>query len=161
MNEFINIDISGIKLDVINILKNQYNPNMRIVNGKIDDVIHLQIPKSFEDDSLLMALSDFLEALKNNRTYELMPSWIFDESNAVIISPLKKFYLTTKEVLFLKMLIKDDKITTYDAMSNILWQGRDDVSQNAMRVFAKNIKKKLPPKILKNFQDIGYKLELV
>ena len=160
-NEFIKIDISGVKLDIINILQNQYNKNMQIVNSAADDTLQLQIPKSLQDESLLVALHEFLDTLRDNKIHELMPSWIFDESNAVIISPNRKFYLTPKEVLFLKMLLKNDKITTYETMANVLWSGRNDVSQNAMRIFAKNIKKKLPPKILKNFQDIGYKLELV
>jgi len=34
----------------------------------------------------------------------------------------------------------------------------EEVSQNTMRLIRKNIKKKLPPKILRNFQNTGYKL---
>ena len=101
-----------------------------------------------------------LNNLTNNKIYKLNTTWIFDENNAVVISPNKRFYLTQKELLFLKMLIKSERITTYKEMLAILWQGKDDVSLNAVRSFTKDIKKKLPPKILRNFQDVGYKLDL-
>ena len=101
-----------------------------------------------------------MKNLTNNKIYKLNTTWIFDENNAVVISPNKRFYLTQKELLFLKMLIKSERITTYKEMLAILWQGKDDVSLNAVRSFTKDIKKKLPPKILRNFQDIGYKLDL-
>ncbi|NQY93700.1 MAG: helix-turn-helix domain-containing protein [Campylobacteraceae bacterium] len=101
-----------------------------------------------------------LKNLTNNKIYKLNTTWIFDENNAVVISPNKRFYLTQKELLFLKMLIKSERITTYKEMLAILWQGKDDVSLNAVRSFTKDIKKKLPPKILRNFQDVGYKLDL-
>lgn len=159
-NEFTKIDVSNIKLDIVNILQNKYNKDIKVINNS-NEMRQLKVPKFLEDESLLMAIDDFLDTLKNDRIHELKPSWIFDENNAVIISAHRKFYLTSKEVLFLKMLLKNDKITTYDEMASILWQGINDVSLNAMRVFTKNIKKKLPPKILKNFQDIGYKLELL
>ncbi|OUR72033.1 hypothetical protein A9Q76_04480 [Arcobacter sp. 31_11_sub10_T18] len=101
-----------------------------------------------------------LNNLTNNKIYKLNSSWIFDENNAVVISPSKRFYLTQKEILFLKMLVKNESITTYQEMMDILWQGKDEVSLNAVRSFTKDIKKKLPPKILRNFQDVGYKLDL-
>jgi len=160
MSECIKIDISGINLEIIHILQSQYNKNLKIVDKKHGNKVQLQIPQTIHDESMLIALNDFLDNLKSNRIHELVPSWIFDENNAVIIGPDRKFYLTPKEVLFIKMLLKNDKIVTYDYMMDILWNGRADVSSNAMRVFIKNIKKKLPAKILKNFQDIGYKLDL-
>ena len=101
-----------------------------------------------------------LNNLTNNKIYKLNSSWIFDENNAVVISPSKRFYLTQKEILFLKMLVKNESITTYQEMMDILWQGKDEVSLNAVRSFTKDMKKKLPPKILRNFQDVGYKLDL-
>jgi len=101
-----------------------------------------------------------LNNLTNNKIYKLNSSWIFDENNAVVISPSKRFYLTQKEILFLKMLVQNESITTYQEMMDILWQGKDEVSLNAVRSFTKDIKKKLPPKILRNFQDVGYKLDL-
>jgi len=98
--------------------------------------------------------------LTNNKIYKLTSSWTFDANNASVTSPERRFYLTQKEILFLKMLIKDDKITTYKEMISILWNGKTNVSLNAVRLFTKDLKKKLPQNILKNFQDIGYKLVL-
>ena len=58
------------------------------------------------------------------------------------------------------MLISNDKIITYTEMIRRLWKNSEEVSLNAMRLFTKNLKKKLPPNILRNFHNTGYKLIL-
>jgi len=103
---------------------------------------------------------EHLNELINRKIYKLNSAWVFDANSAVIIAPHKKFYLTQKEILFLKMLLKNEGIITYTDMIAILWNGGKYVTLNALRLFAKNFKKKLPPEILKNYQSIGYKLDL-
>ena len=103
---------------------------------------------------------DELAHLINSKIYKLNSQWTFDENNAIIIAPHRKFYLTPKEILFLKMLLKNEAIITYKDMISILWNGGKYVTLNAVRLFTKNFKKKLPPEVLKNFQNIGYKLVL-
>lgn len=103
---------------------------------------------------------DELINLINSKIYKLNSQWTFDENNAIIIAPDRKFYLTQKEMLFLKMLLKNEAIVTYTDMIKILWNDGKYVTLNAVRTFTKNFKKKLPPEVLKNFQNMGYKLDL-
>ena len=159
MSKNINISISGINTNRVNTLENKYNQNIKITN--IDNnTINLDISDSSYSDLILLKIEDFLNDLESEKVYKLTSSYVFDEDNSLIIGPLGKKELTSKEVMFLKMLLLTNKIVTYSQMMNLLWKNQNEVSANAVRLFVKNIKKKLPSDILKNFQDIGYKLVL-
>jgi len=157
MNEHIKIDIAGIKPETLDVLQNKYNN----INVKYDDekgIMQLKLSKSMHEDFVITAIDDILNSFSTINRYELSPSWVFDESNSMVKGPDQKYVLTKKEVVFLKMLINNDKIITYTEMVRKLWKNSEEVSQNAMRLFTKNLKKKLPPNILRNFQNTGYKL---
>jgi len=159
MNKNITISISGMNLDIINTLENKYTENIKITNQD-DKSINLSILDPFSDDFLLLSLENFLNNLGKKRVHTLTSSCTFDEANCLIIDPIGKKELTSREVMFLKMLLLTKNIVTYTQMINTLWKDQNEVSSNAVRLFVRNIKKKLPSDILKNFQDIGYKLIL-
>lgn len=159
MSKNINISISGINTNKMNTLENKYNQNIKITNTD-NNTINLNISDSSYSDLILLKIEDFLNDLENQKVYKLTSSYVFDENNSLIIGPSGKKELTSKEVMFLKILLLNNRIVTYSQMINLLWKNRNDVSSNAVRLFVKNIKKKLPSNILKNFQDIGYKLVL-
>jgi len=96
----------------------------------------------------------------NSRKYMLTSSWVYDKTNALIVSPHTSFYLTHKEVLFLNMLIDDNSIISYEKMIFNLWDDKKNVTANAIKLFIKDFRKKLPPKMLRNFKKMGYKLNL-
>ena len=68
--------------------------------------------------------------------------------------------LTKKENQFLKLLIQKDRIISYAEMENIIWNEDSVMTPNAMRLFIKNFRKKLPEDVLKNIQGTGYRLVL-
>jgi DNA-binding response OmpR family regulator len=43
-------------------------------------------------------------------------------------------------------------------MENCIWGHEHVMTQNALRLFIKNFRKKLPPDLLKNVQGVGYQL---
>ena len=51
-----------------------------------------------------------------------------------------------------------NRIITYEEIENQIWDDEFVMTQNALRLFIKNLRKKLPPKAIKNVQGIGYKL---
>jgi len=157
MNQHIKINIAGIDSNIADTLQSKHN-NIKIVYKKQQNTIQLQISESLHEDFLVNTLNEFLNNFNSIKKYEITPSWFFDENNSSIHGPEQNYKLTKKEVLFLKMLISNDKIITYTKMINTLWDEDKDVSQNAMRLFTRNIKKKLPPNILKNYHNKGYKL---
>ncbi|NQY93053.1 MAG: helix-turn-helix domain-containing protein [Campylobacteraceae bacterium] len=157
MNEQIKINIAGIDSNIADTLRSKHN-NIKIIYKSDNNTIQLQISKSLHEDFLINTLDEFLNNFNSIKKHEIIPSWFFDENNSSINAPDCDFQLTKKEVLFLKMLISNDKIITYKKMISTLWDEEKNVSQNAMRLFTRNIKKKLPPNILKNYHNKGYKL---
>ncbi len=157
MNEHIKINIAGIDSNIADTLRCKHN-NIKIIYKSDKNTIQLQISKSLHEDFLVNTLDEFLNNFNSIKKHEIIPLWFFDENNSSINAPDQDFQLTKKEVLFLKMLISNDKIITYKKMITTLWDEEKDVSQNAMRLFTRNIKKKLPPNVLKNFHNKGYKL---
>jgi len=159
MNKQIKIDIVGIQPDALNVLQDKYT-NVNVSYNDDTSIMQLQVSKSLHEDFIINALDEILSNFNSYKNYELSPRWFFDENNAMIKSPGKSYILTKKEVMFLKMLISNDKIITYTEMIRRLWKNSEEVSLNAMRLFTKNLKKKLPPNILRNFHNTGYKLIL-
>jgi len=157
MSESIQVDISGIKPEVLIDLQTKYN-NLNISYANDQCIMQINIPKSLQEDFLLNTLNNFSNDFNTSRLYELKPFWFFDEKNSLIKSPNKNFVLTKREVLFLHMLITSDSIITYEDMTKVLSENQDDLTLNAMRLFTKNLKKKLPSNILKNIRNTGYKL---
>jgi len=154
MNDNSNIHNSCVQPDITCTLTN----NIQVTYNKYNDTVQLQMPKSVYEKISLDSLDSFLNNLNEIKIKEIIPSWFFDEHNLLIKSPKGKSLLTHKEMLFLKMLLKNNSMVTYSEMIRVLWKDSEEVTQNAMRLFTKNIKKKLPKNILKNFQGTGYRL---
>ncbi|NQY95110.1 MAG: helix-turn-helix domain-containing protein [Campylobacteraceae bacterium] len=157
MSESIQVYISGIKPEVLITLQRKYN-NLNITYTKEHGSMYIKIPKSLEEDFLLNTLNNFSNDFNTSRIYELKPFWFFDEKNSLIKSPDKYFVLTKREVIFLKMLTSSDKLVTYEDMAKNLSEKQEDITLNAIRLFTKNLKKKLPANVLKNIRNTGYKL---
>ena len=58
----------------------------------------------------------------------------------------------------IKKIYEKNRIINYTEIENILCDENSVMTQNALRLFIKNFRKKLPAKILKNVQGTGYKL---
>lgn len=117
------------------------------------------VVKPITEHKLTEALEAFVKSYNNARIYNLAEAWLFDESKSIIQSPDEEFKLTKKENQFLKLLIQKNRIITYEEMENIIWN-EDIMTPNAMRLFIKNFRKKLPSDTLKNVQGTGYRLVL-
>lgn len=118
------------------------------------------IVKPITEEKLTTALTAFVDSFENSTIFNLIPSWIYDESKALVKGPNEEFILTKKENMFLKMLIIKGRIITYTEIENILWEDTSIMTQNALRLFIKNLRKKLPKDILKNVQGTGYRLNV-
>ncbi len=69
----------------------------------------------------------------------------------------KLYYLSLKETMFLDKLIQSNRIISYGEIECDLWEGKI-MSQNALRLFIKNLRKKLPKDLIKNIPNQGYTL---
>lgn len=116
------------------------------------------IVKPLTQDKLMEALESFINSYDDNKIYNLLPNWIFDSSKSIISNGNEEFTLTKKESNFLKLLISKNRIITYEELEGNIWDEDSIMTANAMRLFIKNFRKKLPENFLKNIQGVGYKL---
>jgi len=158
MNKKIDNDILNIKSIFTNHLENNYTEKVKVSHDNQTHTVELKIGNCKDKRYLIEALEEFIHTFNENKNKEIIPSWHFDEENSIVQGPNRKFLLTPKESIFLSMLLRYNKIVTYSQMNKILWKNCETVSRNAIRVFTKNIKRKLPANILVNIQNIGYKL---
>lgn len=114
------------------------------------------IVKPITDDKLMEALEAFVKSYDENKIYNLDQNWVFDSSKSIITNGNEDFILTKKESAFLRLLITKNRIITYTELENCVWDGDSVMTSNAMRLFIKNLRKKLPKNCLKNMQGIGY-----
>ncbi|WP_418180151.1 response regulator transcription factor [Aliarcobacter lanthieri] len=113
------------------------------------------IVKPITNDNLMEALEAFIKSYDENKIYVLDESWFFDSSKSLVSNGEFEAILTKKEVIFLKLLITKNRIITYEELENAI--SEDSVlTPNAMRLFIKNLRKKLPDNFLKNMQGVGY-----
>ena len=116
------------------------------------------IIKPITQEKLIDALVSFLKTHEDSKIYNLTRTCIFDFSKSIITNEKEDFDLTKKESSFLKLLITKNRIISYEEMENHIWDEESIMTPNAMRLFIKNFRKKLPANSLKNIQGIGYKL---
>ena len=116
------------------------------------------IVKPITESKIKDALENFIKSYEGSSIYNIIPSWSYDESLSLVKGPDEEYLLTKKENIFLKLLLQKNRIINYTEIENILWDENSVMTQNALRLFIKNFRKKLPAKILKNVQGTGYKL---
>lgn len=116
------------------------------------------IIKPITEEKLMEALTSFIKSHTKNQLFTLAQNIIFDYSKSIIKNKEEEFQLTKKENHFLKLLMTKNRIITYEEIESQIWDDEFVMTQNALRLFIKNLRKKLPPKAIKNVQGIGYKL---
>lgn len=114
------------------------------------------IVKPITNDKLMEALESFVKSYDENKIYNLTKNWIFDSGKSIVSNGIEDFILTKKEVMFLKLLVVKNRIITYEELENQIWDDDSIMTSNAMRLFIKNLRKKLPENFLKNMQGVGY-----
>jgi len=114
------------------------------------------IVKPITNDSLMDALESFVKSYDDNKIYNLNENWIFNSSKSIVSNGNEDFVLTKKESIFLKLLITKNRVISYEELENAICDDDSILTSNAMRLFIKNLRKKLPDNFLKNMQGIGY-----
>ena len=116
------------------------------------------IVKPITEEKLTEALQGFIDSYEGGKLFPLIENWAYDESKSIIKADGKEFMLTKKENIFLKLLVQKKRIITYEEIETILWDEDSVMTQNALRLFIKNFRKKLPKNSLRNVQGTGYRL---
>ncbi len=128
---------------------------MEYIKNIEEKFINIKIPLSLENQ---LIIENFFNELQEVNLKELVSNWFIDEKNCSIISPDETYFLTKRELVFIQLLQKN-KVVTYEQMFYYIWDSKSNITQNAVKVFVKNFKKKMPPTLLRNINGIGYRLE--
>jgi len=117
------------------------------------------IVKPITQENLSEAFDIFLNSFDKNKIYKLSNHCSYYVKDLTIKNNNEDFILTKKEACFLNLLLEKNRIITYKELEYIYWGKKGNMTKNAMRLFIKNFRKKLPKDSLKNIQDVGYKLD--
>jgi len=117
------------------------------------------IVKPLTETKLSRALEIFLKNKEKKNIHELTDGWIYDEDKHLVIdNEGNEYKLTKKENRLLKLLIEKDRTVDYKEIETYVWGYDNAMSQNALRLLAKNLRKKLPEGLIQNIHAVGYRL---
>ena len=163
------VDIELPKLNGINLIKKirKFNSTIPIVvisaYTKTDyllESVELKldkyIVKPFTSRKLHELLGKLNESFTQTNLFSLSDNIIVDKVKGTVTTDGKEHKLTIKELEFLELLSTKGYVT-YDDIDRI-WKEQPPTSY-AIRSFIKILRKKLPPKFLKNKQNLGYYIE--
>ncbi len=126
---------------------------LKLINLKIDQYLL----KPTTNQELFEAISNVL-CNENNTIIELSKNIFLDTNNNQIIFGDIKIDLRKKEKDFLELLCRNrNKITKYYLIQDYVWIDKY-MSQNALKTFVKELRKKLPVNIIENVKQEGYRL---
>ena len=157
-------NMDGLEL-VKHIRENDYQTSIVIISAHTDTQYLLPsitlnlieyIVKPLNEEKLNKIFNIFLSKqniIKNNEY-----NFYFNKQKHQTIVDNEVFDLSLKEVLFLDKLLSENRVISYTEIECDIWNGKL-MSQNALRLFIKNIRKKLPSNIIKNVANHGYILD--
>lgn len=119
-----------------------------------ENYINIKIPLSLGNQ---LIIERFLIELDKSNLKKLSKDYFFDEENCSILNSNSRIFLTKKELIFINLLLKN-KTVTYDQMICYIWNDNYDITSNAIKLFVKNFKKKIPLGMLRNINGIGYSI---
>ncbi|NVJ54550.1 MAG: response regulator [Campylobacteraceae bacterium] len=96
---------------------------------------------------------------ETNKKY-ITKTTYFDSFEKVLKVDDKEIRLTKSEISLLELLCtKYPKAATYEQLQSDIWQD-EYMSENALRLLIRDLRKKLPVNCIKNISKLGYKIEL-
>ena len=123
----------------------------------IDLNIITYVTKPFTTKKVFLLLDKILNYLELSNHLLLKNNIKFNYEKGELLVEEKSIVLTSKETIFLKLLIDND-IVSYLMMYEYMWDYDKQPTQNAIKSFIKKIKKKVPQDLFKNKQGVGYYL---
>ena len=106
------------------------------------------IVKPLTQTKLSKVFEDFLST-------KVDKDFIYDYEKSKTVVKDEEHVLSLKENLFLNKIINEDRVISYYEIEEEIWDSKE-MSQNALRLFIKNLRKKLPDGYIKNIPNHGY-----
>ncbi|RXJ68465.1 DNA-binding response regulator [Halarcobacter ebronensis] len=114
--------------------------------------------KPLTANKLLPVLKSCIEDMIDNKNiFKFSNNFIFDTYNKTLFKDKEPIVLTKKELLFLELLINNNKrAVKYSELNNYVWKGL--MTEDALRTIVKELRKKISKESIINISGIGYKL---
>ena len=149
--------IRSINMDSAIIVISAYSKEeylLELINLKISHYILKPVTNKKLYEAISVSLFN-----ENHTMFEIYPSIYLDIENNTLSYEKQSISLRKKDKHFLELLYKNkDKITTYDMIDEYIWADKE-MTQNALKTFIKELRKKLPVQIIENVIQEGYKLK--
>ena len=118
------------------------------------------ILKPATNKNLLKAISNALFKDKITRI-ELCDDLFLDLNNNYLIFKDELIPLRKKEKYFLELLHKNKNRTlSYEIIEEYIWADKI-MTQNALKIFIKELRKKIPIPLIENVISVGYKIKII
>lgn len=149
--------IRKISLDTPIIMLSAYSKEEYLLE-LINININHYILKPATKEKLQIAISSALFK-DTNKKLQLKEEVYLDLEDNLLFYDHKIISLRKREKHFLKLLYENkNKIVTYDMIQEYIW-GEKFMTGNALKVFIKELRKKLPKEIIENIINEGYKFK--
>jgi len=126
---------------------------LKLINLKIDHYIL----KPATNQTLFEAISNALGEVQNTKL-ELNVHTFLDVDDCMLYYKKEEITLRKKEKDFLELLYQNrNQITSYELIQDYIWTDKI-MTDNALKTFIKELRKKLPVNIIQNVIQEGYKL---
>lgn len=97
---------------------------------------------------------------KDSKRY-ISDTCYYDTVSEILLYDDEEVKLSKTELKFLQLLCKNSpRAVSYEELQNHIWYD-EYMSDNAIRLLVRDLRKKLPKDSIKNISKIGYKLELL
>ena len=116
--------------------------------------------KPITANKLLPVIKSCIEDIVEDKSiFYLNNEFSFDILNKTLFHKNEQIILTKKELLFLELLIKNNKrAVKYSEFNSYVWQG--EMTEDSMRSIVKDIRKKISKNIIRNLSGIGYQINV-
>ncbi|KAB7888848.1 response regulator transcription factor [Poseidonibacter ostreae] len=149
--------IRKISLDTPIIMLSAYSKEeylLELINDKIDH--YILKPATYEKLAKAIRSALFKDM---NKSLQLTEELYLDLEDNQLLYGEKTIRLRKREKHFLKFLFENkNKIVTYDMIQEYIW-GDKFMTFNAVKVFIKDLRKKIPEDIIENIVNEGYKFK--
>lgn len=149
--------IRKLNKDATIIMLSAYSKEQYLLDLINNNINHF-ILKPLTIEKLTEVLSKVI-LLDSNKKIKIFDNMYLDVENNQLIFNKEIIKLRKKERKFLYLLYKNKKrIITYEIIQEYIWNEKF-MSDNALKVFIKELRKKLPINIIKNIINEGYILQ--
>ena len=116
--------------------------------------------KPITANKLLPVIKSCIEDIVEDKSiFYITNEFSFDILNKTLFHKNEQIILTKKELLFLELLIKNNKrAVKYSEFNSYVWQG--EMTEDSMRSIVKDIRKKISKNIIRNLSGIGYQINV-